>query len=117
MEKNYHYKVTIGMPVYGVEKYIEGCAESLFSQTYKDIEYVFCDDCSPDKSIDVLQKVMERHPERASHIRIIQNERNKGSGGTRRHLLSEIRTEYFPCMRFDGKHTARMLKAIFEFSY
>lgn len=30
---------------------------------------------------------------------------------------AEIRTEYFPCMRFDGKHTARMLKAIFEFSY
>ena len=87
--------VTVLVPVYGVEKYIEGCTESLFSQTYKDIEYVFCDDCSPDKSIDVLQKVMERHPERASHIRIIQNERNKGLGGTRRHLLSEIRTEYF----------------------
>ena len=61
--------VTILVPVYGVERYIKECAESLFGQTYKDIEYVFCDDCTPDKSIEVLKEVVARYPERKEHVR------------------------------------------------
>ena len=41
-------KVTILVPVYGVEKYISRCAESLFRQCYQNIEYIFVDDCSKD---------------------------------------------------------------------
>lgn len=87
--------VTILVPVYGVERYIAECAESLFGQTYKDIEYVFCDDCTPDKSIDVLKEVVERYPERKEHVRIIRNEHNMGIGGTRAHLLSEVKSDCF----------------------
>ena len=87
--------VTIIVPVYGVEKYIAECAESLFAQTYSDIEYVFCDDCTPDRSIELLREVMERYPERKEHVRIIRNEQNKGLGGTRRHLISHINSEAF----------------------
>ena len=43
-------KVSIIVPIYRVEEYIERCAESLFAQTFDDIEYIFVDDCSPDKS-------------------------------------------------------------------
>lgn len=87
--------VTIIVPVYGVEKYIAECAESLLSQTYPDIEYVFCDDCTPDRSIEVLREVVARHPERSAHVRIIRNEQNKGIGSTRLRLISEVKTEYF----------------------
>ena len=87
--------VTVIVPVYGVEKYIAECAESLFSQTYSDIEYVFCDDCTPDRSIELLREVVERYPERKEHVRIIRNEVNKGLGGTRRHLISHINSEAF----------------------
>ena len=87
--------VTVIVPVYGVEKYIVECAESLFAQTYSDIEYVFCDDCTPDRSIELLREVMERYPERKEHVRIIRNEQNKGLGGTRRHLISHINSETF----------------------
>ena len=87
--------VTVIVPVFDVEKYIAECAESLFSQTYSDIEYVFCDDCTPDRSMDVLRSVIERHPERKEHVRIIRNEQNKGLGGTRRHLISQIKSEAF----------------------
>ena len=87
--------VTVIVPVYGVEKYIVECAESLFAQTYSEIEYVFCDDCTPDRSIELLREVMERYPERKEHVRIIRNEQNKGLGGTRRHLISHINTEAF----------------------
>jgi len=39
-------RVTIAVPVYGVERYIERCARSLFEQTWQEIEYLFVDDCS-----------------------------------------------------------------------
>lgn len=87
--------VTIIIPVYGVERYVGECARSLFAQTYKDIEYVFCDDCTPDRSIDVLREVIDEFPERKEHVQIIRNERNLGLGGTRRHLISRISTDYF----------------------
>lgn len=87
--------VTILVPVYGVEKYIRECAESLFNQTYQDIEYIFCDDCSPDNSIGMLKETIERFPARKPHVRIIKNDKNKRIGGTRAHLISEIRSDYF----------------------
>lgn len=52
-------KVSILVPVYGVEQYIEKCAISLFEQTYSDIEYVFVNDCTKDDSISVLKRVLE----------------------------------------------------------
>lgn len=51
-------KVSVIVPVYGVEKYIERCARSLFEQTLDDIEYLFIDDCTPDKSIEILKNVL-----------------------------------------------------------
>ena len=83
-------KVTILVPIYNVEQYIAECARSLFEQTYTDIEYVFCDDCTPDRSIEVLREVMEQYPGRKGYVRIIRNDHNKGLGGTRAHLLEEI---------------------------
>lgn len=76
-------KVSILVPVYGTEKHIAQCAKSLFSQSYKNIEYVFVDDCTPDRSIDVLRQVMAEHPERKGAVKIIRNEVNLGSSATR----------------------------------
>ena len=46
----YKYRVTIGMPVYGVEKYIRKCLNSVLSQTFEDeIEVLVVDDLGPDK--------------------------------------------------------------------
>ena len=53
-------KVSILVPVYGVERYIERCTESLMEQTYEDIEYIFVDDATPDRSIEILEDVVAR---------------------------------------------------------
>lgn len=80
-------KVSVLVPVYGVERYIEQCAVSLMEQTYKDVEYIFVDDCTPDASVDRLCDVVARYPERESQVRIIANEHNLGSACVRQTAL------------------------------
>ena len=77
-------KVSILVPVYGVEKYIGQCAETLFSQTYDDIEYVFVDDCTPDDSIQVLRQVLSAYPQRTNQVSIIRHDHNRGLGAARK---------------------------------
>lgn len=87
-------RVSLLVPVYGVEKYIGQCAASLFGQTYGDIEYVFVDDCTPDDSIRVLKEVASRYPERENQIRIIRHERNRGLGAARKTALQAATADY-----------------------
>ena len=81
-------KVSILVPVYGVEKYIEQCATTLFGQTYKNIEYVFVDDCSLDKSINILETVLNKYPQRKNQVIIIHHQCNRGLGAARKTALS-----------------------------
>lgn len=71
-------KVSVVVPVYGVEKYIERCAHSLFEQTLDDIEFIFVDDCTPDRSIEILTSVLEEYPKRKKQTKIIHHDENKG---------------------------------------
>ena len=65
-------KVSICIPVYGVEKYIEKCARALFEQTMRDgLEFVFVNDCTPDKSIEILEQVLSEYPHRKAQTKII----------------------------------------------
>ena len=87
-------KVSILVPVYNVEKYFSRCLETLFSQTYSDIEYVFVNDCTPDKSMQVLNETLARHPFRANSVRIIENKNNLGIAMVRNTLLENATGDY-----------------------
>lgn len=76
-------QVTVIVPVYNVAPYIEECAVSLFNQTIKNIEYIFIDDASTDNSLEVLENVINKYPERKKLIRIIKHQTNKGVSYTR----------------------------------
>lgn len=76
-------KVSVLVPVYGVEKYVERCAVSLMEQTHQDVEYVFVDDCSPDRSMEVLQSVVGRYPQHLSQVKMVRHEVNSGLGAAR----------------------------------
>jgi len=86
--------VSIIVPVYGVERYIERCAESLFGQTYKDIEYIFVNDATPDQSIEVLRSVMARYPERAKAVKIVEHPKNRGLSAARNTGLDHAIGDY-----------------------
>ena len=87
-------KISILTPIYGVEKYIEQCARSLFEQSYASIEYIFVDDCTPDKSIGILQSLLKEYPERAQQVRIIHHDRNRGVGAARQTALMAATGDY-----------------------
>ena len=70
-------KVSILVPFYNVENYVGRCVESLFSQTYSNIEYVFVNDCSPDKSLDVIKEKISKY-NLSDKCKIITHEQNKG---------------------------------------
>ena len=78
-------KVSVIIPVFGVEKYIERCARSLFEQTLDDIEYLFINDCTEDASMDVLERVMQEYPQRKNQIRIVNMPTNSGQAAVRRY--------------------------------
>ena len=88
------YLVSILVPVYNVEKYIERCASSLFRQTYFNLEYIFVDDCSPDSSIRILMKLQEDYPQRQSQINIIHHQRNRGLSAARNTAIKHASGEF-----------------------
>ena len=87
-------KVSVIIPVYGVEKYIERCARSLFEQTLDDIEYLFVDDCTPDKSIEILKRVLEEYPQRKDQVVIHRMEQNSGQAKVREWGMRNATGEY-----------------------
>ena len=70
-------KVSVIIPVYGVEKYIERCTVSLFEQTLDDMEFIFVDDCTPDRSMEILGCVIEKYRLRFAERRRIRDPRRR----------------------------------------
>ena len=87
-------KVSILVPIYNAQKYIERCATSLFEQTYEDIEFVFVNDCTPDKSIGILKNVIEEFPDRKNQVKIIDHNKNRGVAAARNTLLKNATGDY-----------------------
>ena len=57
-------KVSVIVPIYKVEQFIGRCVKSLLEQTLCEVEYIFVDDASPDRSIEILQDVIAQYPNR-----------------------------------------------------
>lgn len=87
-------KVSVLVPIYKVEKYIQRCANSLFAQTLDAVEYIFVDDCSPDKSVELLIQTLAQYPHRTEQVKIMRNETNKGLSYTRKVALLEAKGEF-----------------------
>lgn len=71
-------KVSVIVPIYKVEKYIEKCAVHLLEQTIDSIEIIFIDDRGQDNSMAVLEETLKRYPERKDSVKIYINDKNMG---------------------------------------
>lgn len=83
-------KISIIIPIYNVENYIEECLNSVLNQTLKDIEVICVDDCGNDNSINIVKTIAQKE----SRIKIIKHEKNKGLGPARNTGLDYVKGKY-----------------------
>lgn len=90
-------KITVIIPIYNVELYIERCLNSVMSQSYNDFECLCIDDCGTDNSIAIVQKIIEKD----SRFRIISHEKNRGLSAARNTGIDNAKGEYIVCIDSD----------------
>lgn len=83
-------KVSVIIPVYNSERYIEKCLNSVLNQTFQDFELIVVNDGSKDKSQKILETFQEKEPEK---ITLIKQE-NKGVSKTRNEAIKTAKGKY-----------------------
>lgn len=106
-------KVSILVPFYKVEKYVGRCVESLFTQTYHNIEYVFVNDCTPDNSMEVINDKIEKYG-LASKCKMIVHEQNLGISASRNDCLDNMTGDYFLFIDSDDYIDTDMVELLVE---
>ncbi|MBR0109436.1 MAG: glycosyltransferase family 2 protein [Bacteroidales bacterium] len=87
--------VSLIVPIYKVEKYIEQCARSVLGQSWPSIQFIFVDDCSPDSSIDILEALIEREfASLKDRIQIIRKPVNEGLPQARKTGIAAATGDY-----------------------
>lgn len=83
-------KISIIVPIYNVEKYIDRCLNSLVNQTLKEIEIIIVNDKTPDNSMEICEKYAEKD----HRIKIYNKDENEGLGYTRNYGISKANGEF-----------------------
>ena len=83
-------KVSVIVPVYNVEKYIDKCLDSLVNQTLKDIEIIVVNDGSPDNSQKIIDKYVKKYPNKVKSF----IKENGGQGSARNLGMEYAKGEY-----------------------
>lgn len=89
--------VSILIPIYNTALYIKRCAESVFAQTYKNIEIIFFDDKSPDNSVAILEDLIASYRDKDFQIppyKIIRAKRNCGLPEARNQSIAAANGDY-----------------------
>lgn len=84
MKKDY---ISIIIPCYNVEKYIEKCIESIQNQTYNKNEIILVDDCSTDNTYNIIKELEKNN----KNITVIKNKENMGAGKSRNEALKQAK--------------------------
>lgn len=87
------YEVTIGIPVFNVERYIRMTMDSALAQTFENIEFLVLDDCGTDSSMDIVHEYQHTHP-RGKDIHIVRQPQNMGIGCARNRIIEEAQGRF-----------------------
>ena len=87
--------VSVIIPVFNVEPYIAQCARSLFGQTLEDMEFLFIDDSSQDRSIELIQQILETEfPARKAQVQCFRMPVNSGQAVVRMFGIAHATGDY-----------------------
>ena len=106
--------ITIGMPVYGVEKYIKKSILSVLNQTIDcSIEVLVIDDCGNDRSMDIIRECQVTHP-KGKIIKTIRQAHNMGCWAARNRIIEEARGEYIFLLDSDDYISEDCLEKLYK---
>lgn len=103
-------KVSIIVPCYGVEKYLDRCMESLVNQTLRDIEIILVDDVSPDR----VPEMCDDWEKKDNRIKVIHKEKNGGLGYARNTGLEAASGEYVAFVDSDDHVALDMYESLYN---
>ena len=83
--------LTIIVPCYNVEKYVEKSIKSILEQTYESIKIIAIDDCSTDKTFSKITELQHKYSDK---LQVYQNEKNKGLAYTRNRGIKLADSEF-----------------------
>ncbi|MBQ2541098.1 MAG: glycosyltransferase family 2 protein [Paludibacteraceae bacterium] len=92
-------RLSVIIPIYGVERFIERCARSVMEQDYPDKEIIFVDDASPDASMTVLKRVLADYPEQ--EVTLLSHSQNRGLAAARQTGLEAAGGDYIVSLDSD----------------
>lgn len=107
------YKVTIGIPVYNIEQYIRQMLDSALSQTFQSIEFLICDDCGTDGSMDIVKEYQQTHP-RGKDIRVLRQPHNMGIGEGRNRMMAEAKGQFFYSLDGDDSIEPNTIELLYK---
>jgi glycosyltransferase involved in cell wall biosynthesis len=103
--------VSIIVPVFNVEKYIVRCFNSVAKQSYTNIECIFIDDGSSDKSIELLNELIDEYAGNIS-FSLVQHEKNKGVSEARNTGIQTSKGEYIYFLDSDDEITETCIQSL-----
>lgn len=103
-------KVSVIVPVYNVEKYLDRCLDSLVNQTLQEIEIIVINDSTPDQSQIIIDKYMNLYPNKVfSYIKP-----NGGLSDARNYGMSKMKGDYFGFVDGDDYVEYSMFEKLYE---
>lgn len=104
--------ISIIVPIFNVESYIEDCIESIKAQSYPYIEVVFVDDCGSDKSMEIVRRYLSRTLFPQSQI--VKHDCNRGLSAARNTGMKHAKGEYVYFLDSDDTVTPDAIALLVE---
>lgn len=104
-------KISVIIPVYNVEKYIQKCLDSIINQTYTNTEIICIDDGSTDNSLEILNNYA-KNDDRF----VIITQKNQGQGVARNNAIKIAKGEYIICVDSDDWIESDSLEKLYNFA-
>lgn len=108
-----HYKITVGFPVYNVEKYVYKSLKSILDQDFIGYEVILVDDCSNDKSMSIIQDLIASHPN-GDVVHIIKHKENAGLSEARNTAIDNALGKYIFFVDSDDFIPSNALRVLYN---
>jgi len=105
-----NFDVSVIVPVYGVEQYIQNCVDHLLNQTLENLEVVLVNDCTPDRSMEICEELYGDN----ERVQLINQPCNMGAGEARNAGIRKARGKYIGFVDSDDQVLPEMFETMYR---